>query len=64
MHCSMCVFLLQESSDIDMRDEQELCDSPVELLQVSFYSTITMHLPETVGSDTAGALFSEMYGHF
>lgn len=30
----MNVFLLQESSDIDVRDEQELCDSPVEHLQV------------------------------
>lgn len=60
----MCVFLLQESSDIDMRDEQELCNRPVELLQVSFLWTIIMHLPETVKSNTAGALFSEMYAHF
>lgn len=35
-HCSMCVSLLQEPSDIDIRDEQELCESPIEHLQVRF----------------------------
>lgn len=39
----MCVSLLQESSDIDLSDEQELCDSPVEHLHVSFLSAITVH---------------------
>lgn len=32
----MLVFLLQELSDVDLSDEQELCDSLVEDLQVSF----------------------------
>lgn len=57
----MCVFPLQEPSDIDFRDEQELCDSPVEHLQVRFLWTITTHLPEIA---EAWALFSEMTVHF
>lgn len=40
-NCSMLVFLLQELSDVDLRDEQELCDSLVEDLQVSFLWTVT-----------------------
>lgn len=31
---SICMFLLQEPSDIDIMEEYELCDSPVEFLQV------------------------------
>lgn len=58
------MFLLQASSDIDITDEQELCDSPVERLQVRFLWTITVHLPVTPEADAAGALFSEMLLHF
>lgn len=61
----MLVFLLQELSDVDLSDEQELCDSLVEDLQVSFLWTVTdHHLPASVEADTAGALFSEMTVHF
>lgn len=28
VHCSLCVSLLQESSDVDVEDEQEPCDFP------------------------------------
>lgn len=46
----VCVFLTQELSDTDISDEQELCDSPVEHLQVRFLhvghcgSTVTLCL--------------------
>lgn len=51
------MFLLQESSDIDTRDEQELCDSPVELLHVRVLSITVKHSRPMLH-------FSEMDVHF
>lgn len=52
----MYMSLLQEPSDIDINDEQDLYEGPVEHLQVRFLSTIAMHLPETLEADAAEAL--------
>lgn len=45
------MFPLQDSSDIDMKDEQDLCDSPVDHFTVSFLLYDPMHLPGTMKAD-------------